>query len=81
MFLSIEKELLAHHYLEMKNSDNSTIYRNFDDARIQIALIFHKERDCWSLSFPLADGDLNYITYWKRPSKIREYALEKVLTL
>ena len=38
MFLSVEKKLIANQYCEIKNSDNSTIYRNLLDARIQVAL-------------------------------------------
>jgi len=81
MFLSVEKELIARHYCEMKNFDNSTIYQNLSDARVQVALEFNKEENRWSFSFPLKDCDFNYITYWRDPNKIRLYASERIRAL
>jgi len=81
MFLSVEKELIAHHYCEMKNFDNSTIYQNLSDARIQVALEFNKGMNRWSFSFPLKERDFNYITYWQDPNKIRIYASERICAM
>ena len=79
MFLSVEKKLLANQYCEIKNSDNnSTIYRNLIDARIQVALLFNGESNKWSLSMPLNGCDFNYVTYWKEANKIKLYALDRI---
>lgn len=81
MFLSLEKELLLKDFNEIKNGLGEIIYADEKDARKQVIIRFQMPLNKWSLSFPLKDNDLNYLTYWKDVKKLKPYALGRIATL
>ena len=81
MFLSVEKILLANNYDAIKNYGNITIYQNRVDAKMQVGITFNGEMNTWYFSFPLKNSLFNYITHFKEPHKIKQYALLRVCNL
>ena len=81
MFLSVEKELLANNYYAIKNYGDITIYQNGDDAKMQVGITFNTEMNNWTFSFPLKNSLFNYVTYFKEPRKIKQYALGRICDL
>ena len=81
MFLSVEKELLANNYHSLVNYGDIASYHSSGDAKKQVEITFNNMMNNWAFSFPLKNSVFNYITHFKHPQELKQYALKQVCNL